>query len=144
MTRFALPLVALLAVGCGSSASKPAASPAGPPALYNDPDTTPAASAPDGDAAKQEIQKLLAAQIRISGVMAQALRVGAAVWQVSHPGCPTAADLIAAHTVPDAVTKDDAWETPFRVSCEGKSPMVTSAGPDRKFGTPDDIIIGGN
>jgi hypothetical protein len=143
MMRFALPVVALLAVGCSPSKPADAPRPAASSSLYNDPAPPPKAQASTDDA-KRELENLLSAQIRITGVMAQALRVGAAVWQVSNQGCPSARDLVAAHVVPEAVRERDAWETPFRVSCDGKSPMVTSAGPDRAFGTGDDIVVGGN
>ena len=34
---------------------------------------------------------------------------------------------------------DDAWDIPFRLSCDGRAVHVVSAGPDGKFGNDDDI-----
>lgn len=33
----------------------------------------------------------------------------------------------------------DSWRTPYRVEKDGKAWTITSAGPDRKFGTKDDV-----
>jgi len=35
--------------------------------------------------------------------------------------------------------KTDSWHTPFQFEKDGKNITITSAGPDRKFGTKDDL-----
>lgn len=39
----------------------------------------------------------------------------------------------------DAAMLIDAWGTPFRYEIVDGVPQITSAGPDRTFGTPDDV-----
>jgi hypothetical protein len=34
----------------------------------------------------------------------------------------------------------DSWHTPYQFERDGKNITITSAGPDRKFGTKDDLI----
>jgi hypothetical protein len=41
--------------------------------------------------------------------------------------------------ISDAAMLTDAWGTPFRYEIVGGIPEITSAGPDRTFGTPDDL-----
>jgi general secretion pathway protein G len=53
-------------------------------------------------------------------------------------GCPTIKDLTEARQI-DAKKVDDPWGTQFKISCDGDEITVTSAGRDRKEGTPDDI-----
>lgn len=62
--------------------------------------------------------------------------------------CPTVALLREKKEI-SATAKDvDAWETPLRLTCndpfkaETIEVIVTSAGPDRKFDTADDISAG--
>jgi hypothetical protein len=92
---------------------------------------------------RDEAARLLAAQIRLSRVMTMAYRVGGSLYLISHTACPTAAELLAANVVPDSVSTEDAWGTPFRITCGGGQITVTSAGPDQVFGTADDIVSGG-
>lgn len=33
----------------------------------------------------------------------------------------------------------DPWKTPYRITYDDKGPLITSAGPDKKFDTKDDI-----
>lgn len=35
----------------------------------------------------------------------------------------------------------DPWQTPYRITTTGTNLEVRSAGPDRKFGTPDDLVV---
>ena len=103
------------------------------------PESAPPRAGAPSEATAEDLAVMLAAQVRITSVMAQALRVGTAVWQTANPGCPQASDVVAAHMVPDAVRAEDAWGTPYRIVCSRNSPTVISAGPDRAFDTGDDI-----
>jgi general secretion pathway protein G len=53
-------------------------------------------------------------------------------------GCPSVKDLIDAKQI-DGKKTEDPWGTQFKISCDGDEITVTSAGADRKEGTPDDI-----
>ncbi|MBF0430794.1 MAG: hypothetical protein HQK83_05915 [Fibrobacteria bacterium] len=44
--------------------------------------------------------------------------------------------------LPNRDTSVDIWQTPYRVREKGTGFVVSSAGPDKKFGTSDDIEAG--
>jgi hypothetical protein len=72
-------------------------------------------------------------------------RVLAAVeaWQSEKPeGCPSLTGLADSGFLQSDVRTDDAWGTRFRIVCNGASATVRSAGPDGRFGTGDDVVIG--
>lgn len=137
-------LVAVLALclasfGCSSQPARdPSSQPAAPATLYNEPPSDPAAK----DKAKQDEATLRAAQIRFTAAVAQALRLGAAIWQAQHEGCPTAGQIVEAKLVSTELRTADAWDRPYRVTCGPKGPQVTSSGPDQLFDTADDIVAG--
>ncbi|HEX4339467.1 MAG TPA: hypothetical protein VH062_26355 [Polyangiaceae bacterium] len=57
-------------------------------------------------------------------------------------GCPTITGLTEAGYLDRDARSDDAWGTRFRIVCNDKTTSVHSAGPDTRFGTPDDVVIG--
>lgn len=63
------------------------------------------------------------------------------LYRVDHPEhCPTLDDLIAAGILDAATVRLDPWGQDFRITCTHDVVEVTSAGPDRTFDTPDDVI----
>jgi len=70
---------------------------------------------------------------------AKALETVAALYVVERGVCPTPEQLIASKIVGKSSTLHDKWESPFRIHCSEADIVVTSAGPDRKFGTHDDL-----
>ncbi|MBK9262448.1 MAG: type II secretion system protein [Polyangiaceae bacterium] len=52
--------------------------------------------------------------------------------------CPSIKDLVDAKQI-DGKKTDDPWGTQFKIACDGDEITVSSAGRDRKEGTPDDI-----
>lgn len=52
--------------------------------------------------------------------------------------CPSIQDLVKSKKL-DAKRVDDPWGTTYKVDCGDGEIHVTSAGNDKKFGTPDDI-----
>ena len=54
-------------------------------------------------------------------------------------GCPTLSLLEEEHFLDRAAREDDAWGNRFRVHCDGDQVSVSSAGPDGKANTSDDI-----
>ena len=56
-------------------------------------------------------------------------------------GCPTLSLLEEERFLSRNARADDAWGDRFRVHCTGDEPVVSSAGPDRKLDTQDDIRV---
>lgn len=56
-------------------------------------------------------------------------------------GCPTVSSLKEEHLLNRGASGDDAWGNRFRVRCEAHELAVTSAGPDGKANTADDIRV---
>ena len=71
------------------------------------------------------------------GIQSAAIR-----WQVFYGDavCPTIRQLIAGRAVASSTRMVDAWDQPFVITCGPLTIGVTSSGPDRKRGTPDDIV----
>ncbi len=62
------------------------------------------------------------------------------VYRLEHDACPTPEQLVASGLVRRNSSIRDRWESPFRVECsEPGDIVVISAGPDRAFGTHDDL-----
>jgi hypothetical protein len=71
--------------------------------------------------------------------------LGAAeAWHSENPmGCPSITALLESGYLSSDVRVDDPWGGRFRIVCSAKSASVRSAGPDGRFGTPDDVFVGG-
>ena len=71
---------------------------------------------------------------------ANQIQIAAQSFRAQHSeGCPTLSLLEEEHFLDRAAREDDAWGNRFRVRCESDSLSVSSAGPDGKSGTADDI-----
>ena len=53
--------------------------------------------------------------------------------------CPTVDDLLSEGVLGSAEYTVDPWGVRYRIECAGDEITVMSAGPDRTFGTDDDI-----
>ncbi len=58
---------------------------------------------------------------------------------VRNARCATTEDLVRTGVVDPSIRTTDAWDLPFRVECNGEDIVVSSAGPDRVFGSDDDL-----
>ncbi len=67
----------------------------------------------------------------------------AAAWQIDHGAatCPTIRQIIAGKYLPSQTRLVDTWDQAYVISCARLKLTVTSLGPDRKLGTPDDIVV---
>ena len=133
-----LVAAALLAAGCASAgaASRPPAPPRD--SLYNPSDAALLMVARE---ARETLNSLAIAQVRISTVIAHAIRMGATLWVETHGECPTADEILEAHLVSESLRAEDAWDNPYVITCsDARAPVVSAAGPDGKFGTADDIV----
>jgi len=63
-------------------------------------------------------------------------------WALAHPDqlCPSKLSEVTAY-LPELGTFDP-WGMAYRFDCNGKQLTVSSAGPDRTYGTADDIVGG--
>jgi general secretion pathway protein G len=64
-------------------------------------------------------------------------------WRGLHEGstCPTIAQLVQDGEIDAASKTDDAWGLPYRITCTEDEVVVRSAGPDKRWGTEDDIVL---
>jgi general secretion pathway protein G len=73
---------------------------------------------------------------------ATAIQAAAKSFRAQHAdGCPTLSSLQEEQFLSRNARQDDAWGNRFRVRCDDGDPEVSSAGPDGKANTADDIRI---
>lgn len=84
-------------------------------------------------------------QTQIENTKTNAREVRAAVmrWRTMNSGsdCPTLSQLQKDKEIDSASKTSDAWDMPYKIACEEDEVVVTSAGPDRREATDDDIRI---
>jgi hypothetical protein len=70
------------------------------------------------------------------------IRQAAEVYRVDHlDECPMPERLKTAHLLSASSLLHDPWGTPYAISCTEDETMASSAGPDRRWGTADDIVV---
>jgi general secretion pathway protein G len=96
-----------------------------------------------GGVAVAVLPKLKKAQIDTTTTSARTLRQAAEQWRAEHASdqCPTPQMLMQEKAIDSASKITDAWDSPFKIICEDNETIVTSAGPDKKEGTADDIRV---
>ena len=64
-------------------------------------------------------------------------------WKAINPGgdCPTVEELKAEKDLDTGFNLKDPWNNPYKLNCDSDEITCTSAGPDRKEGTEDDILV---
>lgn len=65
------------------------------------------------------------------------------MWRSSHPGedCPTIEQLKQEKLLGSDFNVKDPWNNPLKLTCDSDEITCTTAGPDRKEGTDDDIRV---
>jgi general secretion pathway protein G len=65
------------------------------------------------------------------------------LWRNAHPDqdCPTVDQLKKEKFLDTGFLAKDSWGNPYKVACDADDITCTTAGPDRKEGTEDDIIV---
>ncbi len=63
----------------------------------------------------------------------------AELWLANEGNCPTVDDLVEGRLLNARGSHVDPWGTTYLIECETELVVVWSAGPDRQFGTDDDI-----
>src|SRR5579872_5884348 len=68
-------------------------------------------------------------------------RQAAMQWKAVHPSedCPSIDQLKAEKDLDTGYNVKDPWGSPYKLSCDSDEITCTSAGPDRKEGTDDDV-----
>ncbi len=70
------------------------------------------------------------------------IRAATEMWQSAGPKpCPTVADLMAARFLGADFPHVDAWGNPFELTCLSDEVVCRTAGPDRRSGTSDDVVV---
>jgi general secretion pathway protein G len=96
-----------------------------------------------GGVAVAVFPKFKEAGVKTTKTSALELRRAVEMWRGTHASdqCPTIEQLRADKAVDTASKIADAWETPFKITCEDDETTVVSFGPDKKEGTADDIRV---
>jgi general secretion pathway protein G len=83
------------------------------------------------------------ADIGAANTACNTARQATLIWKQSHPDvdCPTIEQLKTERTLDRGFSAKDAWGNPFKLSCDADEIVCTTAGPDRKEGTEDDIHV---
>jgi general secretion pathway protein G len=65
------------------------------------------------------------------------------IWKSSHPGedCATIDQLKQERVLDPGYSSKDPWGNPYKLACDADEIVCTSAGPDHKEGTEDDIRV---
>jgi type II secretory pathway component PulK len=74
---------------------------------------------------------------------ARALRNAVNQWRATRGGdeCPTISRLIQDNAIDSAAKVTDPWAQPYKIQCSRDDTTVSSAGPDKKENTEDDIVV---
>jgi general secretion pathway protein G len=81
-------------------------------------------------------------RVKTATIACNQLRTAAQTLFVNHPeesDCPTPARMLEARELDAAMSLRDPWGTPYALECQSDEVIAISAGPDRSFGTEDDI-----
>ena len=83
------------------------------------------------------------ANINLAKTACDTVRNQTMQWKAAHPteDCPTLDQLKAEKDLDTTFSVKDPWGTPYKLSCDSDEITCSSAGPDRKEGTDDDIRV---
>jgi general secretion pathway protein G len=81
-------------------------------------------------------------RVKTATIACNQLRSAVQAHFINHPeesDCPTPARMQEAHELDAAMSLRDPWGMPYALECQSDEVIAISAGPDRSFGTQDDI-----
>lgn len=89
------------------------------------------------------IPKFNEAKIQNAETNARELRNAVNRWRATRGGtdCPTVSQLVQDKEIDSAAKTTDPWDMPYKIECADEETYVSSAGPDKKEGSQDDIVI---
>jgi hypothetical protein len=72
---------------------------------------------------------------------ARIVRLAIQQWQAAHhqTGCPSIEQLVQEQQLDPGQNSNDSWNQPYRFRCTEHEVVVLSSGPDKQFGTADDV-----
>ena len=87
------------------------------------------------------IPKLQQAKVNQARTDAATVASAVSMWLAELNGndCPTMQELIENGDISANQSSKDPWDNDFQIECDGREPVVHSAGPDGQFGSEDDI-----
>ena len=89
------------------------------------------------------LPKFREAQIKTAKTTARTIRnVASQVMALKNGDCPTVQSLIADKELDSASDTKDPWGGTYTIRCDNDDISVSSPGPDKKDGPPDDIRVG--
>jgi general secretion pathway protein G len=95
-----------------------------------------------GGVAVVAVPQFAAARIKQARIDSQTIHPVAEKYRMDHPGeCPTVELLKEKKELSPGSKITDPWDVPYKVVCNDEDVIVSSAGPDTKEGTKDDIRI---
>lgn len=89
------------------------------------------------------LPKFQEAQVKTTEQNARGIRDATQQWRGLKEGtdCPTISQLVQDKEIDSASKTDDAWGTAYKIQCTEDDATIMSAGPDKKEGTKDDIVV---
>jgi general secretion pathway protein G len=83
------------------------------------------------------------ADIGTTKTACNSVRQAVMLWKSGHPGedCPTMEQLKQEKELGADFNLKDPWGNPFKFTCDSDETTCTTAGPDKKEGTDDDIVV---
>lgn len=90
------------------------------------------------------IPKMKAAQLTQAATGARVVRTAVSQWQLTENEfgeCPSVSQLIEDKQLDSGQNTSDPWGQDYIISCADDEVVVASAGPDKKMGSEDDIVV---
>ena len=96
-----------------------------------------------GGVAVFALPKYREAQISSAETGARVIRTAVQNWQAANneSGCPTISQLVQEKHLDPGQNTNDSWGQSYTLTCNDDEVIITSAGPDKKKGTKDDIRV---
>lgn len=87
------------------------------------------------------LPRLAQARVEVTKIDVVGVRSVVEMYRAHNPraACPTISTLVSERILTSSTRTHDAWNHEYRIVCVGEDVTVTSAGPDRSWGTEDDI-----
>lgn len=89
------------------------------------------------------LPKFQEAAVKNTETNAREIRNAVQRWRGLRGGsdCPSISQLVQDKEIDSASKTEDAWSMPYKIGCTEDDVIVSSAGPDKKEGTKDDIVV---
>ncbi|MDX2051247.1 MAG: type II secretion system protein GspG [Polyangiaceae bacterium] len=94
-----------------------------------------------GGVALVVIPKFKKAQVDTAESGARVIRQAVQQWQMSNADCPTVSQLVQQKLLDKGANTVDPWGNRFQINCDNDEITVSTAGPDKKTGTADDVTV---